>query len=135
MAIISIGGWSWPRRGEGSSHSDNFICEPFFIGRGSRAGKTIDRATALQTSAILCGARVISQGIAQVPLKLYRETDQNGRRMREPARDHPLYRILADQPNDFQTSFSFREKPLTGAKLSWLGSYSAIPCCGSASCS
>ena len=109
MAIISIGGWSWPRRGEGSSHSDNFIREPFFIGRGSRAGKTIDRATALQTSAILCGARVISQGIAQVPLKLYRETDQNGRRMREPARDHPLYRILADQPNDFQTSFSFRE--------------------------
>ena len=109
MVTFSFGGWSWPRRGPGSSHSDNFIREPYIIGFGSRAGKTVDRATALQTSAILCGARVISQGISQVPLKLYRETDQGGKRSREPARDHPLYRILAEQPNDFQTSFSFRE--------------------------
>lgn len=111
MVTFSFGGWgwSWPRRGEGASHSDNFIREPIFIGGGSRAGKTVDRQTALQTSAILCGARVISQGISQVPLKLYREIDEGGRSKREPARDHPLYRILADQPNDFQTSFSFRE--------------------------
>ena len=79
------------------------------MGGGSRAGKSVTRETLLQTSAILCGARVISQGIAQVPLKLYRETEGGGRVKREPARDHPLYRLLADQPNDFQTSFSFRE--------------------------
>ena len=109
MVTFSIGGWSWPRRGEGSSHSDNFAREPFFLGRGSRAGKTVDRQTALQMSAIYCAARVISQGLAQVPLKLMRETDEAGQTKREPARDQLLYRLLADQPNDFQTSFSFRE--------------------------
>lgn len=117
MVTFSLGGWSWPRRGAGSSHSDNFIREPFFLGRGSRAGKEVTRETALQTSAILCGARVISQGVSQVPLKLYREVDKGGRRVREPARDHPLYRILADQPNDFQTSFSFRETLVLHAVL------------------
>ena len=109
MAIFNIGGWSWPRRGTGASAGDNFTREPVFLGVGSRSGKTVTRETALQVSAILCGARVISQGIAQVPLKLYREIDRDGRSTREPARDHPLYRLVGEQPNDFQTSFSWRE--------------------------
>ena len=110
MVTFSIGGWSWPRRGEGSYHGDNFIREPIYLGLGSsRAGKKVDRGTALQTSAILCGARVISQGLAQVPLKVFRETDGTSRKTREPARDASIYRLLAEQPNDFQTSFSFRE--------------------------
>ena len=110
MVTFSIGGWSWPRWGKGSSHGDNFIREPIFLGVGSsRAGKKVDRGTALQTSAILCGARVISQGLAQVPLKVYREEDGEERQTRKPARDAPIYRLLAEQPNDFQTSFSFRE--------------------------
>jgi HK97 family phage portal protein len=109
MAIFNIGGWSWPRRGIGASSGSNFTREPFWIGGGSRSGKAVTRETALQVSAILCGARVISQGIAQVPLKLYRETHEGGWSRREPARDHPLYRLIGEQPNDFQTSFSWRE--------------------------
>lgn len=109
MAIFNLGGWWWPRRGAGASDRDAFAREPRWPGGGSRAGTAVTRETALQTSAILCAARVISQGIAQVPLKLYRETVRDGRTLRLPARDHPLYRLLADQPNEFQTSFSFRE--------------------------
>jgi HK97 family phage portal protein len=109
MAVIRWGSWSWPRRGPGSSDRDHFVREPIWLGGGSRAGVEITRETAWQTSALLCGARVISQGVAQVPLKLYEEMNENGRSTRQPAREHPAYRLLADQPNDFQTSFSFRE--------------------------
>ena len=51
-------------------------------------------------------ARVIANGIAQVPLKLFQE-DAAGKK--SPARDHPLYRLLHRKPNPWQTSFEFRE--------------------------
>lgn len=54
-------------------------------------------------------ARVIGNGMAQVPFKLMRAA--NGKRL--PATDHPLYRVLATKPNPWQTSFEFRET------LSW----------------
>lgn len=51
-------------------------------------------------------AKVIAKGIAQVPLKLFRELPNGGR---EPARDHPLYRLLHRRPNPWQTSYELRE--------------------------
>ena len=64
---------------------------------------TIEKA--LQVSAVAACIRVIGEGIAQVPLKLMR-TDGN---KRLPALDHPLYDVLANKPNDYQTSFEYRE--------------------------
>jgi HK97 family phage portal protein len=116
MAILKIGSWSWPRTGTGSSHSDNFVREPYYVG-GSRSGVEVTREVMWQTSALLCAARVISQGVAQVPLKLFDEANSDGRTVRKPARDHSAYRLLADQPNDFMTSFSFRETLILHAVL------------------
>lgn len=60
---------------------------------------------AIQVSTVFACARVIGEGIAQVPLKLMREL--NGKR--EAAKDNPLYYLLASKPNDWQTSFEYRE--------------------------
>jgi len=51
--------------------------------------------------------RVIGEGIAQVPLKLIHESKDGKTRL--PAKDHPLYNLLAYRPNGYQTSFEFRE--------------------------
>ena len=60
---------------------------------------------AIQVSTVFACARVIGEGIAQVPLKLMKES--NGKR--EPAKDNPLYHLLASKPNSWQTSFEYRE--------------------------
>ena len=79
----------------------------FLMGRESRSGALVNWRTALETTTVLGCARVISEGIAQVPLKLYRPR-KDGRGSDE-AKDHPLYDILSRRPNGWQTSFEFRE--------------------------
>lgn len=45
--------------------------------------------------------------MAQVPLKLMRESADG--KTRTPAKEHPLYSLLKNRPNDWQTSFEYRE--------------------------
>jgi HK97 family phage portal protein len=75
-------------------------------GGESRSGRAININTAMQVSAMLAVSKVIIEGIAQVPWKLF--LAQNGQR--NPATGHPLYRLLHDEPNEYQTSFEFREQ-------------------------
>lgn len=60
---------------------------------------------ALYTTTVLGCCRVLMNGVAQVPFRLYRETQNR----RQPATDHPLYDLLYRRPNSWQTSFEFRE--------------------------
>lgn len=57
-------------------------------------------------SAVYACVSAISETIASLPLILYRRTDDEGR---ERANDHPLYKVLHDQPNELQTALEFRE--------------------------
>jgi HK97 family phage portal protein len=84
-------------------------------GRLSKAGYSINWRTATRVSAVLACARVIAEGIAQVPFKLYRESADG--RTRLPAKEHPLYRLLFRRPNFFQTSFEYRETMVMHAAL------------------
>lgn len=86
-----------------SSTSD--LLRSALYGSVSASGKSVTTKTAVQVSAVYGCCRVIGEGVAQVPLKLMREA--NGKRL--PAKDHPLYNILAIKPNDWQTSFEYRE--------------------------
>lgn len=95
-------------------------------GAKSKAGAYVTWDKALQVSTVLCCARVIAEGLSQVPLKVYRES-ANGRE-REPARDHPLYQVLYRSPNPWQTSFEWRETSaihnvLTGNGFSYINRY------------
>lgn len=73
----------------------------------SKAGVSVNLRTALGVSTVFACVAVIAQGIAQVPLKIYRVTPEGGR---EEARDHPLWSLLYRKPNELQTSFEFREQ-------------------------
>lgn len=73
---------------------------------GSKAGVNVTWETALQASTAFACARVIADGLAQVPLKLMRKLDGGGS---NPADNHPLYDVIHRRPNAWTTSFEWRE--------------------------
>lgn len=74
-------------------------------GRLSKAGVAVDWRTAIRVATVLACVRVKAEGLASVPLKVYRKTD--GRR--DEATGHPLHYVLAHQPNPWQDAFAYRE--------------------------
>ena len=67
--------------------------------------RNIGTMDALGITSVWAAVSVIAQGVAQVPWKVFRETDEG----REVARDHPLYDLLKCSPNAHQTSYELRE--------------------------
>lgn len=76
-------------------------------GGQSFSGRQVTTTNAIQVSSVFACARVLGEGVAQVPLQLMREGPKG--RSREKATEHPLYNVLAYRPNSFQTSFEYRE--------------------------
>lgn len=70
------------------------------------SGARVTAESALYVSTVLACVRVIANGVSQVPFRVYREDDKGGR---EPAKDHPLAKVLYRRPNRWQTSYEFRE--------------------------
>lgn len=93
------------RKGEGGGNS-YYPWVPDFLVRPSKSGAVVNADTALEVTAVMACVRVIANGVAQVPLKLYRERPDGGA---DIAKDHPLYRVIHDRPNPWQTSFAWRE--------------------------
>lgn len=69
------------------------------------SGVSINEDTALTVSTIYACVRILSESVAQLPLKVYRKTPTGS----EEATDHPAYRLLKAEPNAYQTSFELRE--------------------------
>lgn len=78
-------------------------------GRTSKAGPTVTLDNAFKVAALYACLKVLSQGVAQVPFKLFREHKVGELNKIEPAREHPLYDLVTSQPNDWTTSFELRE--------------------------
>lgn len=74
-------------------------------GTATKSGASVSHKSALEVSVVLACARVIAEGIAQVPFKLYKQDGPNVL----PAVDHPLYQVLHRKPNSWMTSFELRE--------------------------
>lgn len=83
-------------------------------GLGSKSGKSVTIDTALQVVCVFSCLRVIAEGVAQVPLKLFKDRAGGGK---DAAKDHPLYDVLHRKPNHWQTSFEFRESLIYHACL------------------
>ena len=62
--------------------------------------------TAMQVSAVYACVRVLAETVATLPVFVYRRTADGGK-SRESG--HPLYRLLHDKPNKWQTSVEWRE--------------------------
>ena len=101
-------------RTAGSSYS-------FFMG-GSSAGKNVNERSAMQMTAVYSCVRILSEAIAGPPLHVYQYTSDGGK---EKAVEHPLYRILHDEPNPEMSSFVFRETLMTHLLL-WGNAYAQI---------
>lgn len=82
-------------------------------GKETKSGQRVTTETALQVAAVFACLRVLADGISQVPLKLFQESGKT----RNPAKEHPLYRVLARRPNDWQTSYEWRETMMFHAGL------------------
>jgi HK97 family phage portal protein len=90
-------------------------------GAASKTGVSVGIDAGLRVSTVLACCRALGEDLAQLPLKLYRK---RGKRTTE-ATEHPLYRLLSQQPNDWQTSVEWRCDAMLHATLG-LGHFSII---------
>lgn len=89
-----------------------------YMGR-SKSGTYVTERSAMQMTAVYACVRIIAEAIAGLPLNLYRHTNDG---KKEKAINHPLYRILHDEPNPEMSSFTFRET-LSTHLLLWGNAY------------
>ena len=81
-----------------------------FLMGPTAAGKSVNERSAMQLTAVYACVRILAEGIAGLPLHLYK-CGKNG--SREKVVDHPLYFLLHDEPNPEMTGFVFRETLMT----------------------
>ena len=93
----------------------------FFCGNSS-AGKPVNEQSAMQMTAVYSCVRILAETVAGLPLHVYRHTENDGK---EKFWQHPLYRLLHDEPNSEMTSFAFRET-LMSHLLLWGNAYAQI---------
>jgi HK97 family phage portal protein len=76
-----------------------------FGGVRTHSGQFVTPQTAMRSAAVLACMRILSEDLSALPLNLYRRTPQGA----VLATDHPLFRLLHDCPNSWQTSMELRE--------------------------
>ncbi|MDD3338057.1 MAG: phage portal protein [Lachnospiraceae bacterium] len=102
MKLSSILGIRSARDKPQDSYSGSALA--FLFGK-TTSGKPVNERTAMQTTAVYSCVRILAEAVASLPLHIYRYTDAG----KERVADHPLYKILHDEPNPDMTSFVFRE--------------------------
>lgn len=90
----------------------------FFAGI-TTSGKTVNEKNSLEISAVYASVRVLAETVASLPVGLYTRGAE-GERIK--AVDHPLYKVIHDEPNPEMTSFNFREALQTHLLL-WGNAY------------
>lgn len=77
-----------------------------FGGGASASGIIVNPQTAMQSAAVYSCVQVLAQSVGMLPLNVYACKPDGSK---EEARNHPLWSILHDQPNDYQTIVEFLE--------------------------
>ena len=93
----------------------------FYMG-GTTSGKAVTERSAMHMTAVYSCVRILAEAVAGLPLHMYRYTSDGSK---EKAIDHPLYRLLHDEPNPEMSSFVFRETLMTHLLL-WGNAYAQI---------
>ena len=76
----------------------------------------------MQMTAVYSCVRILAEAVAGLPLNLFHYLPDGGK---EKSFDHPLYRLLHDEPNPEMSSFVFRETLMTHLLL-WGNAYAQI---------
>lgn len=95
---------SWLLRGV--HPRDPLIAEWLGFSNSTAAGVSVTADSAMRVAAVYSCIRVLSETLAGLPLILYRRKKGGGK---ERATDHWLYHVLHRSPNNWMTSFSWRE--------------------------
>jgi HK97 family phage portal protein len=98
------------------------VFEEIVESRKGSAGVYVSPESSLRCSAVLSCVRVLAESMAAMPFNVYRKIPGGGK---EIAEDHPLQDVLAYEPNDWMTSFEWREW-MTSQMLLWGNAYSLI---------
>jgi HK97 family phage portal protein len=75
-------------------------------GREAATGIFVSPETALRYTTVLICVRVLAESVASLPCILYRRRKDGGK---DRATDHPLYSVLHDQANSWNTAFEYAE--------------------------
>ncbi|MCD5326755.1 phage portal protein [Chromobacterium piscinae] len=79
----------------------------------SAAGVMVSPERALALTTLQACVSLIAESVAQLPCELYRRKGDT----RERATDHPVYRLIHDTPNEWQTPIEYREQCQISAGL------------------
>jgi len=85
---------------------DSVVAAWWGSGASTAAGVSVTPDKALTSGAVWAAVRLLAETVAMLPLFVYKRLPKDGR---EADRDHPLWRVLSDRPNRWQTPFEFRE--------------------------
>ncbi len=77
-----------------------------YAGREAVSGISVNADTALTVGAVFASVRVLSETLAMLPLLIYQRNADGGK---SRASNHPLYDLLHNQPNSWQSSYEWRE--------------------------
>jgi len=77
-----------------------------FGGGVSSSGIIVNPANAMQSASVYACLKVLSESVGMLPLCIY---DKGINGARTPAENHPLYELLHEQPNEYQTTIEFLE--------------------------
>lgn len=78
----------------------------YVVGPKSNAGKIVTPSSAMRVSAVFASVQLRAGTLAQCPCQVFKR-GRKGSDDRKPDPSHPLYTILHDQPNPWQTSMDF----------------------------
>ena len=90
-----------------------------WVGYQTAGGRNVTVRSAVDVTAVFCAARIIAEGVAQMPVRLIEERFAEGATTAAliVRRDHWAHRLLAVKPNGWQTSYEFREGMIFNAVL------------------
>lgn len=80
-----------------------------WVGFGTASKVDVSVRSALSVPAVFCAARVIAEGLAQMPARVVRVRPEGAALRTDPVWDHPVGRLLTRRPNDWQTPYEFIE--------------------------
>lgn len=97
--------WPWQKKDK-TINSAAELARELLASASARSGVSVNWRTALQATTALACARVIGEGLAQVPLKLHKTRSGGGS---DVSYGHPLHALVHDAPNNSTTSYEWRE--------------------------
>lgn len=89
-----------------SNSPNDPIWANLFSSHKTASGVTVTDDKAMQCSAVYACIRVLAEAIASLPLFIFKKNEDG---TRDIADRHYLYSILHNRPNEYQTSYEFRE--------------------------